>query len=74
MQYIQFVELQGEWDIAEALIERRWLLARCRMEGVERVFRRKTIPQDGVRLEMEYDLLVGLLSGALLIGSRFAKR
>lgn len=60
-QYATFVAARGDWNIVEILAERRWLLARCRMGGIEAAFRGRNAPLDGTRLEMAPDMLAQLL-------------
>lgn len=39
MQYGAFIEARGDLEVAALLADRRWLLARCRTEGVDAAFR-----------------------------------
>ncbi|HNT74531.1 MAG TPA: hypothetical protein PKH77_05890 [Anaerolineae bacterium] len=61
-QYASFVATRGDWNIVEILAERRWLLARCRMAGVDATFRGRNSPGDGTRLDMAPEMMARLLS------------
>jgi hypothetical protein len=51
-QYAQFLEKVGEPRAIEILAERRWLLARCRAQGVEAAFEGRTRGRDGMRVDV----------------------
>ena len=61
-QYSEFVAEQGELELVEILSERRWLLAQCRMLGVDAAFKgRATTPSDGVQMQMSPDMMAQLM-------------
>ncbi len=61
-QYASFIAVRGDANIVEILAERRWLLARCRLVGLEAAFRGRDAPPDGTRLDMAPEMMARLLS------------
>jgi hypothetical protein len=55
MQYAEFLARQGDDGAVAVVTMRRWLLARCRMFGVDTAFLGWRAQRDGVRIDVELD-------------------
>ena len=55
MQYAEFFTRQGDHEAVAVITMRRWLLARCRMLGVETTFLGWRAQQDGIRVDGEIE-------------------
>lgn len=61
-QYAEFMEAQGSLGLVGILAERRWLLARCRMIGVDAAFADRAAPPDSVPVNISPDMRMHLMA------------